>query len=574
MRLHLILVINYSSPLSTEILRLKRYIVAGVVMAALIMPSLLMAQNNPLTGKDSLVLENERIQDVIESEKPPMRPPAQQYKRPGSDQVDFNARQYYIETDYRPDNLQPVPPETSVADEVYNGMIRLGIGRFTTPLIEAVYDNRSGIEDVGLGFEFLHHSAHNDRLQFREFRKNYGTLSGSFLTNDSKLYGRLHLYNTRYFNYADTLPRATEGQLEEEIKMRFTRFETLVGITSLQDTDNPLRYDVSTRVRYYDGLRDNLEFNFTVNPQGSYQFTDEFSIRANAEWTFTNGRLGGDGHSRNFLDFTPTIHFRNDLLEIKGGFRFNAFGTGQEAVTEGSNQIAPIAEVKFGLVPEELIIVAGVTGGMQNHLYYDMIMENPYLDRNIVIQSTQEKLNIYGGIQGNISQQFDYSGRIYFKRVENPLVYTVPSDGAYYSVAYDSLMEVVGAHVEANYDLDNDLRIGAALTWNNYSLSQLDKFFHATPIRLDAYATYLLNDQLTLQGRMNFYGSTPVALDGSGDILRRNAFVNVGFSADYRIVERFSVYLRLNNLLGTEFQRWLNYPERPLDVSGGITFIF
>ncbi|MEM6767456.1 MAG: TonB-dependent receptor [Bacteroidota bacterium] len=555
-------------------MRFSLYIATGVCIAVVGLCLPATAQNNPLSGKDSLVLENERIQDVIESEKPPMRPPAQQYQRPGSEQVDFNARQYYIDTDYQPDNLMPKPVDPSVADDVYNGMIRLGLGRYMTPLFEAYYDNRTGVEDVGLGFEFLHHSAHQDDIRFREFRRNYGTITGSLLTSDAKLYGKLHLYNTRYFNYADTLPRATEGQLEEDILMRFTRFETSAGITSLQDSDSPLAYDIQTRVRYYDGIRDNLEFNFSLLPTGSYALTEEFSIQADAEWTFTRGRLAGDAHSRNFLGFSPTIHFQNDLLEVKGGFRFNNFSSGQQQITEGSTLLAPVAEVKFGLIPEELIIVAGIDGGIRNNLYYDMIMENPYLRNDIVIQATQEKLNVYGGVQGNITQQFDYSGRVYYKRVENPLIYTIPSDGAYFNVAYDSLMEVFGAHFEANYDLDNDLRIGGALTVNNYTLTNQEKYFHATPIRLDAYATYILDDQFTLQGRMNFYGSTPVTVDSSGDILRRNAFVNVGFSADYRIVERFSIYLRLNNLLGTEFQRWFNYPERPIDFSGGITFIF
>jgi outer membrane receptor protein involved in Fe transport len=150
----------------------------------------------------------------------------------------------------------------------------------------------------------------------------------------------------------------------------------------------------------------------------------------------------------------------------------------------------------------------------------------------------------------------------------------VPFDGAYFQPAYDSLMTVYGLHLEGQWSPGKHFHAGAAVTYNMYETSTLPEYFHATPLRADVFGTYIWNERLTARAELNFYSNTPTALDSRGEVLKRSSFLNVGLGGEYRIIDGLSVYVSLNNLLGTEFTRWHNYPERPLDISGGVSYTF
>ncbi|MEO0585466.1 MAG: hypothetical protein AAF135_24855, partial [Bacteroidota bacterium] len=97
--------------------------------------------NNPLEGQDSLVLENERINDVIDSDKPFIKPPYQEIKQGAQDKPTYQSQEFYVETEF-----EPVPPRFKEVDpdeknRYKNNLLRLGIGRYTTPLAQLYINN-------------------------------------------------------------------------------------------------------------------------------------------------------------------------------------------------------------------------------------------------------------------------------------------------------------------------------------------------------------------------------------------------------------------------------------------------
>ncbi|RMG29513.1 MAG: hypothetical protein D6730_03780 [Bacteroidetes bacterium] len=525
--------------------------------------------NDPLGGKDTLVLENERIEDVISSEKPPLNPPKAKLPKPETEDLRYESKDFQIETDYEPTPPEPMPIELKSEEEaLYHNMVKLGIGRFVSPLFQ-LYLNNGKDYNVDYGLNFTHRSVEQDKLEFRKFREDYGTLNGSIQSDAFKLYGLFHMYNTAYYNYADT---ATIAQNPDSAKMSFTRVNVKAGIASLDDPDLPYYYDLGLALRNYDGLRGNREFHIDLLPTGGFYITEDFSLDVKAEINLISGKIGSQKLNRSFLGFAPALVYESQGFQAKLGFAWNRFK--KKVDSTAFSNLGPNIEASFALFPEELSVIAGVTSGMTNNHYYDMIFENPYLNDTVDIKPTIEKLNIYGGIKGNVGQRIDYTAKVYYKRVQNPLIYFTPVGGAYFAAMYDSLMTVVGVHAEVNYDLSHDLKIGGALNFNNYKTSTVEKNFHAPPLRIDANVEYVWNKKLTLIGNMNVYSQTPVSQFQDGNIFDRSTFVNLSLSADYRVIDRFSVYLRADNILNGNYQRWYNYPERPLVFGGGLTFIF
>lgn len=529
------------------------------------------AQNDPLAGRDSLVLTNERILESIDKDKPIQNTPSQEVNPPETTDLDYYSRDFYVDTDFQTQPPQAKPFQSETAANVKEGFIKLGIGRFLTPLFEAKW-NQTRNASLDYGIDFRHFSAHNDKVELRRFRENEGSIHGRYFTDQNIISGRIHVFSTTYFNFADTIPRVTEAAREEDLRMTYSNVDIEAEIESTPGLDLPVTYQAGIQLQVYNDRRTNEEFHIRGTPKLAFSLSSESSIRLATEFTYANARIADIRQNRGFISLAPSFNYQTDLLNVKAGFRFDYYNNDIDIDSE--TNIAPQIEVSYALFNDDLVIVVGADGGIDYNPYNEMIRQNPYLATDITILPSIENWNIYGGIQGNLTDIFDYSARVYYKRVEQALIYTIPFDGFLFDASYDSLAQIFGIYAEINYDLNSDIRAGAAATINIYDTETFEKYFHATPIRIDAYGEYLWNQKLVAKVELNAYGPTKVTVDGDGELIERDPFVNLNISGDYRITNSFSVFARVHNLFSGNFERWHNYVERPIDFSAGITFVF
>ncbi len=542
-----------------------------LIISLVVFPFSGLTQTDPLQGKDSLVLVNDRILESIDKDKPVQNTPSQQVEPPAGANLNYQSRDYFIDTDFQPVSPQAEPFESNAAANNKEGYIKLGIGRFLTPLFKAVWNqSRNTVFDYGIGFS--HFSAHNDKVELRRFRENEGNIHGRYFTDQHIISAKFNVFNTTYFNFADTIPRATEMEREEALKMTYTNVNIKAEIESTPGLDLPFSYKGGIGFQVYNDRRTNEEFHFTVDPQLKVNFSPESALGLVTEFIYTRGRIADLIQNRGFISLAPAFHYQTEDLRVKAGFRFDFYNNDIDFDSE--TNVAPQVELGYALFGDDLVIIVGAGGGIDYNPYSEMIVENPYLATDVSILPTIEKWSVYGGIQGNLTDVFDYSARVYYKRVEQALVYTIPFDGFFLQPSYDSLTQIFGIYAEVNYDLNSDIRAGAAATINVYDTETFERYFHATPVRVDVFGEYLWNEKLVAKAEVNIYGPTKVTIDADGELVERNPFANISLTGDYRITDQFSVYGNIRNLLSGNFERWHNYVERPIDFSVGITFVF
>ena len=535
----------------------------------------LFAQQDPLAGKDTLILENERIEDVIESDKPYLRPPYQKIIQGSPEQMNYQSKEFYVETDFEPAPPKIKPAEEGKKEDLSNNFIKLGLGRFMTPLGQ-IYLNKGRDRNVDYGLDFTHYSSHKDNIPLRKFRQDYGNIRLDLIEKDYSLKTRLNVYNTTYFNYADTVFSSSDtlaAQREDSLRNGFTRVKASVNLATNYNPSADYEYDLGLDIGYMGGNRGNNEFLLGLKPSGAYYLTDYAKAGINTDFVFARADLSENSQGRIFIDALPHILFDNGDLGVKLGANLNYFNNNSDTL-KGNTFVGVVAEASYAIDPDAFTVMAGYTSGMKNNTYQDMLFENPYLARMVDIKPTLEKMNIYIGAKGNLAEQIDFSARLYYKRIENQLIFFTPEQGVYFSAIYDSLMTVFGTHIEVNYDLEENIKAGAALTLNAYETSSIERYYHAAPVRLDLFGSYTWNDQLTADAEIFIFGPRAMSLAETGDLITQGPFVDVNLGADYRITRGFSVYLAINNLLNTNYQRWHNYPERKIEFSGGITLSF
>ncbi|MFK7925019.1 MAG: hypothetical protein AB8H47_23885 [Bacteroidia bacterium] len=534
--------------------------------------------NDPLEGKDDILLENERIEDVIDSEKPFIKPPYQDLKKGDQDPVQFRSKDFYVETDFDPAPPDITPLAKERLDKAKNSYVRLGIGRFLTPVGE-LYINNGRKKDTDFGLRFTHISAHDDKLPLREFRRDHGTVQASQISKDYTLSGKVHFYNTAYWTaYNDSTVNDTSGgaigpeSFRDSLRMGFTRFHTFINLRSNSTSRSELHFDTGIGLKIYGDKRDNSEFQLSLYPGVGYDITENFSGDLESEITYIRGRIDDVGANRFFLDAAPIITFNNGLHSVRAGVRFNYFSTNADTAS-GTNFLGPVIQGRFSIIPDQFAIVAGFTSGMINNTYSDMIYINPYLNRNVDIRPSIEKMNIYAGIEGNISDQFDFAARVYYRQVADQLMFIPTLEDYTFITVYDSLLKNTGLHIELNYDLNEQIRAGGSFNFNAYNSTSFESFFNASPVRLDAYGRYTWDERLRIQADVSYFGRALTA-ESEESFFYRSPFFGVALGADFQIVEQFSAFAKVSNLVGTQFQRWYQYPERGIDFRVGFTLSF
>ncbi len=533
--------------------------------------SSLFAQNDPLAGQDSIVLENDRIEEVVERSKPFMKPPYQEIQEANRSDFQFNSRDFYVETNFEPTPpvIKPWPKEKK--EDFYNNSLSLGIGRFITPYGKLTIHN--GPQDnLDAGLDFTHLSAHQDVIPLRKFRRDYGTVYLNSLQQDYQVGANVYLYNTTYFPYADTVLIADEVAREDSLKLGFTRFRAGAQFKTNYNPDSKYEADAGLSYSLFAGNRGNTEGNLELAPTGAFFVTPEFKVGLESNLTFTTARLAGESESRFFLDATPFLGFDNGTVRVRGGVRYNLFRASFDSTN--LTNFGGLIELTAAIQPETFSFLAGYQTGMTNNTYYDLMMENPYLQREVTIRPTIEKLHVYVGGKGNVGGTVDYSARIYYKRMENQLMFFSSADGFYFDLVYDSLMTVSGTQVEVNFSPEKFIDLGATFTFNIYNTSEQEKYWNAAPLRLDVYGVYRWEEKLTARAELLLFGPRTMSIDAGGNLIKQGLFPSINLQADYRITDQFSVFLQTNNILGFNYQRWHNYPERRIDFLGGISLAF
>ncbi len=556
--------------------------IAYFLFFCLAFPALTLAQpGDPLGGKDSLVLTNERIEDVIDSEKPFLKPPSQQLKPGKAEEMQYNSQSFYVPTQFEPNPPIIRPVEREKPEALRNNFVKLGIGRYVTPFAQ-LYLNNGRDRDIDYGLDFTHISAHQDEIPLRRFREDFGTLHAEVLSREYTLKGKMHLYNTGYFFYADPIYSAEDTLLGENADLRedtlrnsFTRFQFGASLVSNYDKKQPFEYDAGWDLRFFNEARKNREFSFSLLPNGFYRINDEFKVGLESEINYTDGRSGFEGslnQNRFFVEATPQVRYQSGALNLRAGIRLNYFSNNADSLNYSN--VGPDIEVSYAILPEALTAFVGYTSGMQRNDLYDMFFENRYLSDSIFLKPSIEKMNIFAGIKGQLNDAWDYTARVFYRRVENQLIYFAPDTLYRFDALYDSLTTISGLYAGINYAVNDELGAGAALSINNYGTTTVERYFHASPLRLDVYAKYVYQEKLTAQASLNVFGSSPMSVDAEGEIIRRGLFARLNAGVDYRITDGFSVFLSVNNLLNSNYQRWHNYPERRIDFRAGLTLGF
>jgi len=293
------------------------------------------------------------------------------------------------------------------------------------------------------------------------------------------------------------------------------------------------------------------------------------------------------------IGISPTYQLKQDNLTVDVGFTATYLND-----TEASKNkffIYPKISATYRLVDEVLIAFGGVKGGLIQKSYYGFAQDNPFVSPTLFITPTDQQYNAELGLKGKLSNTMSYSVHGGYQSERAKPLYvnntinsgevetTNYSYGNSFDIVYDNVSTLsVGG--ELNVDVNRNFTLGIKGDYFVYNTKTEEEAWNLPDIKASVFLDYQITEQWFAGANLFFTGerkdvfrdSTIITIpgDSSNSIVTLDSYFDVNANVGYHINDRFSVFIKGNNLFGEEYTKWQNTPVQGIQFLAGATYKF
>lgn len=263
----------------------------------------------------------------------------------------------------------------------------------------------------------------------------------------------------------------------------------------------------------------------------------------------------------------------------------------QEFGAFSSSKIFPAVTADFTLIPDYLQVFGEVKGDVNRNSLKGFTDENPWLNSNIVVRNTVEKLSFSAGIKGTGGPGFGYKARVYVKQFDDmPLFINNFTDFNKFDVIYDfGKTKLTGLEGEISVQVSDALKWTGKLNIDDWKPAAETYSWFKPGLKVSSNFVYTYNKKLSFNAGVVIQDDIKAKVNISNpvnpaqyvvpnplieEIKTVKGYVDLGLGADYRINKKFSVFAKANNILNTNYSRYLYYQANGFNIFGGLTYSF
>ncbi|MFA6946042.1 MAG: TonB-dependent receptor [Pedobacter sp.] len=449
-----------------------------------------------------------------------------------------------------------------------NNYVKIGAGNFNTALGE-VYVNTGRDEALQSG-AFFKHISQQGSLDKQQFSNQEFGLFGRSITDTYALSGRL-IYDRKSTNFYGFNPLSAAPA--DMNKQRFSTIGAEGELVNKFAESSVFNYSANVNAYQFSNIDDARESSVLLSGSLIKEIS-KFSLGLNAAADFTSTKDISYKTGNNILRANPYIKLRGSSFELNLGVNIV-----QEFGTKGRLNIFPAISVELPVIPGYAVLFGGLNGDVLKTSLKDLASENPYLSKNIAIQNSLEKMNVYAGIKGNASAEFGYKVMAWYKTMDDlQLFVNNPSLINRFDAVYDNgKSNIFGIEGEITVKASDILSLSGKAQIFEYTMATEKEAWFKPRIRLISNARTQINQKVYIDAELLFQGETYARLNGSGGTFTSQAikgFIDLSAGAEYKVNNNIGVYLRANNLTGQSYQRYLYYPKLGMTILGGVNYRF
>ena len=488
-------------------------------------------------------------------------------------------------------------------ERLFDNYLALGFGNYTTPFIEFFLNqNRKFETDYGI---YLKYTSSENGVKNTFLNNEFSTLNlgGFYLKEERGFTWKIggNMYQKQYNWYGlpnisfdnntinSIAAKQTYGsyKLESEVVFEDSYFDNIKGALSLFDDkfgSNEVGLLIKPSLKIPLGFiskkLSELELQTNINYlQG--EFEQNYLNNSNIKYSFFN------------LGIHPVYRVNWNKLSIKLGSKIYLTSDIKNSLTD--ILAYPDVEITYPVITNLINFYAGAGGDLHMNSFQKFSEQNPFVSPTLFLTQTNEQYNLFGGINGTLSSNISFNVRASYKSDEDRALFVrnnTKSSGVFdastsllgyeygnsFNVFYDdiSTLSIVG---EIEFDASKRLSIGATIQTNSYTTTFQQEAWNLPKIEGAIYGKYKNNNWYAnaniffVGNRMDvlYNGTFPSTI---ASIESLDAFTDINLNGGYHFSDFFSAFVKLNNILGTDYDRYANYNVLGFQALAGITYKF
>lgn len=468
------------------------------------------------------------------------------------------------------------------ATELINNYVKGAFGSQATLLGEA-YFNTGKDEGLQVGGYFKHFSQEG-KLNKQNSSSQQLSVFGRSILDENTVSGRVNFERNGVHFYGIDNDRPTLNPNPE--KQALTMFEAEGELVkNFTEDEDALSYALKADGYVWSDKFSAKENYFTVNGYLNKRISSlNLGLAAAAEFGNTKDALTSVGN--NLLRLNPYIRLQVKGAKITAGINFV-----QEFGAFSSSRIFPAVTADFTLIPDYLQIFGEVKGDVNRNSLKGFTDENPWLNSNILIKNTVEKLSFSAGIKGTGGPGFGYKARVYVKQFDDmPLFVNNYTDFNKFDVIYDfGKTKLTGLEGEISVQVSDALKWTGKLNIDDWKPAQETYSWFKPGLKVSSNFVYTYNKKLSFNAGVVIQDDVKAKINVSApvsplqyvvpnpaieSIVTVKGYVDLGLGAEYRINNKFSVFAKANNILNSNYSKYLFYQVNGFNIFGGLTYSF
>jgi len=494
-----------------------------------------------------------------------------------------------VASTFTPSKGKAAVVEKQAPKKLYNNYASLAIGSYLNVLAEfyATFP-MSGNDNLTVGLN--HHSAQGEIKEVRLDDKFYDTdLSLIYAKRERDVSYQIEgLFKHQQYNWYGTSYSLTDLQ-RANIDAFHTYFTGgLNGSLSVEDSffkGGDIRY-----TRFWDSY-DASENSIVIAPNFEFEVMD-CNINLQTKLDYVGGAFKADipemKHSYLKTALHPSYQHVQDDLVVNLGVEL-VFGLDSEN-SDSDFFVYPKINASYNLVDDVVIAFGGVEGGLQQNSYENFVQENKYLSPDLIIAPTHNQFDVYLGFKGKLSSKVSYKVKGAYLNEQNKALYVMNSvndvdletenykKANTFGVVYDDVntLQISGkltAQVSKNYS------VGISGEYASFSADMQEYVWNVPQLKATLFGDFNFSNKWF--GGMNLFyvgermdklqATTPLVTPAT---ITLKGYFDANAHVGYKITNRFTAFLKANNVASQGYEKWQTYPVQQLQVLGGVTYKF
>ncbi|WP_299055329.1 hypothetical protein [uncultured Polaribacter sp.] len=492
-----------------------------------------------------------------------------------------------------------------IKERIYKNYLALGYGNYNSPYLETYLSNSNRFKnEFGVNIKY---TASYDNIKNSELNSDFSNLKTTVFYKQHERYfdwitsinfdkNNYNWHGLQNNNYSkEIINNITENQYYNAINLfgQLKFKDSYIDYTNISATHFSDRYNSAEYHIKFDSKID-FPLDFISNS------LNNLSVKNSVE--YLNGNFKNNYLNLNSIDYAtftlsinPSYLLELKNLKIKTGFKVLVAMDDEKNAT--TTYLVPDVTFKTNLIDKYVSIYGSIYGNLHTNKYHHFSLDNPFISPTLLITQTFEKINTNLGLQGKINDKIDFNFKATYKIEEDkPLfIKNISKDmgnnqdfmgnslrgyeyGNSFKVVYDNV-NTTSFLFELEYNYSKSLSFQSKA---NYAIYKLENEVEAwnlptletnTSIRYKNKKWFLDTNIMFVSNRKDLNYNNPFP-SNTKTIKTIDAFLNASINGGYHFNDKFSSFIKLNNLLNSNYQQFANFNTQGFQALAGITYKF